>query len=334
MTDLKATATTGDPRRMALENWLARVLGAAPQLEPASSDASFRRYFRLNGPAGESLIAMDAPPAQENTPQFLAVAELMRAAGLHVPAVHAAVPGEGFALLEDLGTRTYLDAIDGDNAEGLVADALAALVRWQGATRPGALPPYDEAVLHRELALFPDWYAGRHLARRFTPAQRRDWDAVCAALVDAALSQPQVYVHRDFILRNLMASDPSPGVIDFQDALVGPIAYDVLTLFRDAFHRFEQDFIERGVSHYLALARAANLPVPSSDADFRRWFDLIGVQRHLKVAGIFARLAHRDGKPKYLAEIPRFLGYLRETAPRYAETEALVPLLDALENGH
>ncbi|MGH8128451.1 MAG: aminoglycoside phosphotransferase family protein, partial [Gammaproteobacteria bacterium] len=180
-----------------------------------------------------------------------------------------------------------------------------------------------------ELALFQDWYVERHLGRRFTPEQRRGWDRVCSALVSQALAQPQVYVHRDFILRNLMVSDPNPGVIDFQDALIGPIAYDVLTLFRDAFHGFEPDFIEQGITHYLELARAAGLPVPK-DEEFRRWFDLIGVQRHLKVAGIFARLAHRDGKPKYLTEIPRFLGYLRETAPRYPETEALIPLLDAL----
>ncbi|MGA7965248.1 MAG: phosphotransferase [Gammaproteobacteria bacterium] len=327
-----ATVTIHDSRLTALESWLSRELGAAPRLEPVSSDASFRRYFRLISPDSASLIAMDAPPEHEDTAQFLAVARLMRGADVHVPEVKAATPDAGFALLSDLGTQTYLDAINEGDADALITDALNALVRWQSATRPGALPPYDDIVLHRELALFPDWYVERHLGRRFTPDQRRVWERVCAALVSQAQAQPQVYVHRDFILRNLMVADPNPGVIDFQDALVGPIAYDVLTLFRDAFHRFDPDFIEQGIAHYLELARAAGLPVPTDD-EFRRWFDLIGVQRHLKVAGIFARLAHRDSKPKYLAEIPRFLGYLRETAPHYPETEALIPLLDALEDG-
>ena len=330
MTNSMATVTIHDSRLTALETWLSQVLGAPPHLEPVSSDASFRRYFRLSGINGASLIVMDAPPEHENTAQFLAVAGLMRGAGVHVPEIMAAAPDDGFALLSDLGARTYLDAIEEDNASALIIDALSALVRWQSATRPGALPPYDEIVLHRELALFPDWYVERHLGRRFTPDQRRVWERVCAALVSQAQAQTQVYVHRDFILRNLMVSDPNPGVIDFQDALVGPIAYDVLTLFRDAFHRFDPGLIEQGIAHYLELARAARLVVPV-DNEFRRWFDLIGVQRHLKVAGIFARLAHRDSKPKYLAEIPRFLGYLRETAPHYPETEALIPLLDALE---
>ena len=326
-----ATITLHDARRAALENWLAQVLGATPHLEPVSSDASFRRYFRLIDTAGASLIAMDAPPEHEDTAQFLAVAKLMQGAGVHVPAVHAAAPAAGFALLSDLGTRTYLDAIDDDNADVLIDDALNSLVRWQCATQPGRLPPYDEAVLRRELALFPDWYVARHLGRRLTPGQSHSWARVCAALVRLARAQPQVYVHRDFILRNLMVSTPCPGVIDFQDALIGPIAYDVLTLFRDAFYRCGEARIAHGVAHYLELARAAKLPVPATGDEFLRWFDLIGVQRHLKVIGIFARLAYRDRKPRYLAEIPRFLGYLRDIAPRYSETDTLVPLLDTLE---
>jgi aminoglycoside/choline kinase family phosphotransferase len=186
-------------------------------------------------------------------------------------------------------------------------------------------------VLRRELALFPDWYLKRHLGRRFTSGQSRSWVRVCDTLVRSVRAQPQVYVHRDFILRNLMVSTPCPGVIDFQDALIGPIAYDVLTLFRDAFYRCDEARIARGVEHYLELARAAKLPVPATDSEFLRWFDLIGIQRHLKVVGIFARLAYRDRKPQYLAEIPRFLGYLRAVAPRYPETAALIPLLDTLE---
>jgi len=328
-----ATVTLHDARRAALENWLAQVLGATPYLEPVSSDASFRRYFRLIDATGASLIAMDAPPAHEDTAQFLAVAGLMRGAGVHVPEVYAAAPAAGFALLSDLGTRTYLNAIGEANADALIADALSTLVRWQSATRPCCLPPYDEAVLRRELALFPDWYVARHLGRRFTSGQSRSWARVCDALVRLVRAQPQVYVHRDFILRNLMVSIPCPGVIDFQDALIGPMAYDVLTLFRDAFYHCAEARIARGVERYLELARAAKLPVPATTDEFLRWFDLIGVQRHLKVIGIFARLAYRDRKPRYLAEIPRFLGYLNDVAPRYPETATLVSLLDTLGDG-
>ena len=328
-----ANVTSGDARLAAFGQWLEQVLGTMPQLAPASADASFRRYFRLSGRDGASLIAMDAPPEHEDTARFLAVAALMRDAGLHVPKVYAADAERGFALLSDLGPSTYLDAIDEDNAGELVDAALEALVHLQSATRPGQLPPYDAAVLQRELDLFPDWYVGRHLGIRPDASWRDAWHSLCESLVAEALAQPQVYVHRDYILRNLMVSDPCPGVIDFQDALLGPIAYDVLTLFRDAFYSFDEAWIGAKVAHYLELARAAGLPVPAEDAVFMRWFDLIGVQRHLKVAGIFARLAHRDGKERYLAEVPRFLGYLRAIAPRYSETRPLPGLLDELEGG-
>ncbi len=328
-----ANVTSAAARRAALERWLAGVMGASPRLAPASADASFRRYFRLSGPDGASLIAMDAPPEYEDTARFLAVAALMRDAGLHVPDVHAADAGQGFALLSDLGTQTYLDAIDAGNADGLIDAALSALVRLQAATRTGKLPPYDAAVLQRELDLFPDWYVCRHLGIRPGNAWMESWRGLCEALVAEALAQPQVYVHRDYILRNLMVSEPCPGVIDFQDALLGPLAYDVLTLFRDAFYSFDEGWIEKKVAQYLESARAAGLPVPARDEVFTRWFDLIGIQRHLKVAGIFARLAYRDGKARYLAEVPRFIGYLRAIAPRYRESEALIALLDELEAG-
>lgn len=331
MTEQTATSGCIDTRREALENWLHDVLSASLRLEPVSTDASFRRYYRLRADDGSSLIAMDAPPGEEDTAQFIAVDRFMAGAGLNVPAVRAAAPEQGFALLADLGTRTYLDAINAENAGQLMDDALAALVRWQAATSAGALPPYDENVLRRELALFPDWYVGRHLGQALTTAQRECWEGLCEALVTEALSQPQVFVHRDFILRNLMVSTPNPGVIDFQDALVGPIAYDVASLFRDAFHSFGEAFVGRGVRRYLELAREAGLPVPAEDARFFAMVDRIGMQRHLKVAGIFARLAYRDNKPQYLDEIPRFIGYLRAIAPRYADTAELVSLLDALE---
>jgi aminoglycoside/choline kinase family phosphotransferase len=330
---MREQATSHDRRRVALENWLASILGEPPRLVAASSDASFRRYFRLQADDGTSLIAMDAPPARENTAQFIAVAKLMRTAGLHVPEVRAAAPEEGFALLSDLGAQTYLDVITEGHADGLIEDALTALVRWQAATRAGALPHYDAAILRRELALFREWYVERHLRRRFAAAQLKRWVRLCDALVRDARSQPQVFVHRDFILRNLMVSTPNPGILDFQDALVGPIAYDAASLFRDAFHSFDEARIAGWVRHYLALARAAGVPVPSEDADFTAMFDRIGVQRHLKVIGIFSRLAYRDGKPGYLAEIPRFLGYLHAVAPRYPDTAELLALLDVLEAG-
>ncbi len=328
-----ANVTSGDKRLAALETWLAQTLGAVPRLAPASADASFRRYFRLSGQAGATLIAMDAPPEHEDTARFLAVADLMRDAGLHVPEIYAADADLGFALLSDLGTRTYLDVINEDGAEALIGSALEALVRLQAATQPGQLPPYDAAVLQRELDLFPNWYVSRHLGIQPGKAWIDAWHCLCERLVTEALAQPQVYVHRDYILRNLMVSEPCPGVIDFQDALIGPIAYDVLTLFRDAFHSWDEVWIETQVARYLELARAAGLPVPAQDKAFMRWFDLIGIQRHLKVAGIFARLAYRDGKERYLAEVPRFLGYLRAIALRYPETQALVALLDELETG-
>lgn len=331
MTNSTANVTSGDARLEALRRWIGQELGTVPDLAPASADASFRRYFRLSGAGGATLIAMDAPPAHEDTARFVAVAGLMRAAGLHVPLVHRADPEQGFALLSDLGRHTYLDVIGPANADGLIDAALEALVRLQAATEPDRLPPYDAAMLQRELDLFPDWYVGRHLGREPGTAWRAAWRGLCGRLVAAALAQPRVYVHRDYILRNLMVSDPNPGVIDFQDALTGPIAYDVLTLFRDAFYSWDEAWIARKVAHYLELAREAALPVPAEDAEFARWFDLIGVQRHLKVAGIFARLAHRDGKARYLPEIPRFLGYLRAIAPAHPESEGLVALLDGLE---
>jgi aminoglycoside/choline kinase family phosphotransferase len=331
MSEYTAIANATDSRRAALTNWLHVVLGRSPCLQPVSTDASFRRYFRLRAEDGSSLIAMDAPPAQENTAQFIAVGRLMAAAGLHVPEVHAAEPAAGFALLSDLGTRTYLDAIEPGNIERLIEDALVALVRWQAATRDDVLSRYDEATLRCELALFSDWYVERHLGRAFNAAQSKSWERLCDTLVSEALAQPQVFVHRDFILRNLMVSEPNPGVIDFQDALLGPVGYDVASLFRDAFYGFGAGFVERGVRRYLELARAADVAVPAEDAAFTALFDRIGLQRHLKVVGIFARLAHRDQKPKYLDEIPRFIGYLRQIAPRYPDTEALMSLLDALE---
>lgn len=299
-------------------------------MEPVSADASFRRYFRVHTADGRSLVAMDAPPAEEDTARFLAVGELMRAAGVHVPGVHAAAPEQGFALLSDLGARSYLDAIVAGGADALIDAALAALVRWQQASRRGVLPEYDETALRAELALFPAWYVEKHLGGGFGAADRKLWERLCDVLVAEALGQPQVFVHRDFILRNLMVSKPIPGVIDFQDARRGPLAYDLVSLLRDAFYSFDEERVAGWVGRYLELARAASLPVPARDEDFLAMFDRAGLQRHLKVVGIFSRLAYRDGKPQYLREVPRFLEYLRRVAPRYPDTAGLPGLLDRL----
>jgi aminoglycoside/choline kinase family phosphotransferase len=315
-----------------LSTWLSAQFGGEPvSLAPASADASFRRYFRLTA-RGVTWIAMDAPPEQEDTEPFVRVARLMAAAGLHVPTVHAGDPARGFLLLSDLGQRTYLAALRESDPRPLFSDATDALVRWQLATRSGALPPYDEALLRRELALFPDWYLARHLGRELTAAQREALEDVCRLLVASALAQPRVYVHRDYMPRNLMVSEPNPGVLDFQDAVEGPITYDVVSLFRDAFVSWEEEQVLDWTVRYWEKARRAELPVERDFGEFYRAFEWMGVQRHLKVLGIFARIQYRDGKPQYLADTPRFIGYVRAAAGRYRELAPLIRLLDELED--
>lgn len=320
-----------DGRLEALRRWLAEVLpGAEHRLEPASADASFRRYFRLSG-AGGSRIVMDAPPGRENCGSFIRIAGLLHEAGLHAPEILAADPDRGFLLLEDLGTQTYLDVLDEHNADALFGDALDALVRWQSATREGVLPPYDRALLRRELQLFPDWYLLRHLGHRPGGAETALLDDLFRLLEDSALAQPQLFVHRDYMPRNLMCSTPNPGIIDFQDAVCGAITYDVVSLFRDAFISWPEERVAGWLRHYQERARRAGLPVPEDFAELRRAFDWMGVQRHLKVIGIFARIRYRDGKPHYLEDAPRFIHYLREVGPRYCEFTPLLKLLDRLE---
>jgi len=316
-----------------LNGWLARELhGRAFSIEPASSDASFRRYFRvLFGEAGESLIAMDAPPQHEDCRPFIRVARLLAEAGLNAPRVLAQDLEQGFLLLTDLGRDTYLDVLTAENADALFAEATDALLRWQGATRPQVLPPYDEALLRRELALFPEWYVGRHLGIELRPEQRAGLERVFDALVSSALAQPVTWVHRDYMPRNLMVSDPSPGILDFQDAVTGPVSYDLVSLFRDAFVSWEEERVIDWTVRYWEKARRLGLPVRSDFGDFYREFEWMGVQRHLKVLGIFARIAHRDGKPRYLADTPRFAGYVRAAAGRYAPLAPLMRLLDTLE---
>lgn len=317
-----------DPRRQALTDWCADVLGDGGfRLTPASEDASFRRYFRVHSGAGTRIV-MDAPPEHEPLDRFLQVADLLREAGVHAPRVYAADRSRGFLLLEDLGTRSYLDVLDADNADRMFADATGALVRWQSASRPGVLPLYDRGLLHEELMLFPEWYLERHLGRRLAKADSEHLEALFGQLEDCALAQPRVFVHRDFMPRNLMVSDPNPGVIDFQDAVYGPVTYDALSLFRDAFVSWPAERVLSWLRRYWESARLAGVPVHDDFDVFVHDWEWMGVQRHLKVIGIFARLCHRDGKPQYLEDVPRFFGYLRETLPRH---EALRPLLELLD---
>lgn len=322
--------TVSDPRRQALAEWAAASLQVpAAHLVPASVDASFRRYFRVRAGTGRgSWIAMDAPPRQEDSRPFVRVAELMREAGLHVPRIHDCDLDRGFLLLEDLGSRSYLDVLDDANADALFADAIAALVDWQAASRPGVLPEYDATLLRRELDLFPEWFLGRHLGITLDAAERAALEGVFEDIVARALAQPRVFVHRDYMPRNLMVSDPNPGVIDFQDAVYGPIAYDVLSLFKDAFVSWPAERFEAWTHAYWSRAAAHGLPVPAEYAEFAQMLDWIGVQRHLKVLGIFARIRYRDGKPHYLEDAPRFVGYVLEAVARQP---ALAPLARLFE---
>jgi aminoglycoside/choline kinase family phosphotransferase len=238
----------------------------------------------------------------------------------------------GFLLLSDLGDTTYLAALDAGNAQALYLDAIDALVRWQAASREGVLPPYDEALLARELALFPDWYVAKHVQRSLTDAQRASLAGVFRAVLDNSLAQPRVFVHRDYHSRNLMVTTPNPGVLDFQDAVYGPITYDLVSVLRDAYISWDEERQLDWAIRYWERARAAALPVPGDFADFWRDFEWMGVQRQLKVLGIFARLWHRDGKRAYLADMPRVMAYLRAAARRYAAFDPLLRLLDALED--
>ncbi|AOV16416.1 aminoglycoside phosphotransferase [Acidihalobacter aeolianus] len=319
-----------DPRRAALADWLAEVAPGSRDLRPASGDASFRRYFRLDTDGGPR-IAMDAPPAQEQLAPFLEVTARLAAAGVHVPQVHAADADLGFVLLDDLGTRHYLDALDADNVDALYGDALDALVRIAAADSAG-LPDYDHALLAREMALFPDWLLDRHLGLTLDGAQRTTLDAVCEALIASALAQPQIFVHRDYHARNLMLTEEhNPGVLDYQDAVRGPLAYDLVSLVRDAYLSWPEARVRGWALAYRDRAVAAGLCAPTADDDFLRAFDLMGVQRQLKVLGIFARLWHRDGKPGYLSDLPRVLAYVEAVAPRHPETAPLAALIGQLD---
>jgi aminoglycoside/choline kinase family phosphotransferase len=308
--------------------------GAVPPatLTAASSDASFRRYFRWEG-AGRSFVVMDAPPPQENCKPFVDIAFLLAKSGINVPKIYAEDLERGFLLLNDLGNQTYLDVIDSENADDLFKDALQALLAFPQLPMVAPLPSYDVALLRRELELFPEWYVKRELGIEFDAAQQILWKNVTELLIDSALAQPKVLVHRDYMPRNLMLSEPNPGVLDFQDAVYGPVTYDVTCLFKDAFLSWPEERVRGWLEDYWQQAGALDIPVQPDFEDFLRASDLMGVQRHLKVIGIFARICHRDGKPRYLADVPRFFAYIDAVIARRPELAELDVLLLSLRAG-
>ncbi|SFP42918.1 hypothetical protein SAMN05216567_106123 [Variovorax sp. OK605] len=346
-----------DPQRAdAFRAWLAGLAPAQGLLPDtvrlASADASFRRYFRVDttDPAAPTRIVMDAPPDKENSDPFVQVAQLMTGAGVLAPTVLDWDRANGFLLLDDLGRQTMLDMIDParpDASRPLYDQAIGALIKWQLASRPGVLPPYDRALLERELSLFPEWYIGRHRGVAVEGKLKERLDRSFKLIVDSNLASPSVYVHRDFMPRNLMVGNGQTldghgghgglgglgglGVLDFQDAVYGPISYDIASLMRDAFLSWDEEFVLDITIRYWTAARKAGLPVDEDFGAFYRAVEWMGLQRHLKVAGIFARLTLRDGKPKYLADTPRFIAYIRATAGRYMELTPLVRVIDEIE---
>jgi aminoglycoside/choline kinase family phosphotransferase len=344
MSSLPSTpVSTPDIRLAQLDAWLAPLnLVETSSRRPASADASFRRYFRydvlpaLRPKLGDTLVAMDAPPERENVPAFIHVDGLLMEAGVTVPAIVARDVDNGFLLLSDLGTTTYLQRLDSDNASFMYSDAIDALIAFQLTSAPGVLPEFDRAFVLREMNLFPEWFIAKHLGVTMTPAQQATLDKVFETITANVLAQQQVFMHRDFHSRNLMWLDDgilkNPGVLDFQDAVYGPVTYDLASLMRDAYIQWDEEFVLDWVVRYWQSAKKLGLPVnPDIDA-FYRDFEFMALQRHLKILGIFCRLNYRDGKTTYMGDLPTVLDYVRKTANRYIELKPLVRLLDALEN--
>lgn len=335
-----APSAAADPRLAMLREWLATLGLVQPDsLRPASADASFRRYFRVDvlparqGEFGATLIVMDAPPERENVPAFIKVQDLLAQAGVSVPAIVAQDAERGLLLLSDLGNSTYLQELDHDNASTLYAEALEALVKIQQSSQPGVLPEFDRAFMLREMNLFPEWYIGRHLGATLTEAQSTELQKVFDAILARAMAQQQVFMHRDYHSRNLMRIDAgNPGILDFQDAVYGPITYDVASLLRDAYVQWDEELVLDWTIRYWQHAKAVGLPVNKDIDDFYKDFEYMGLQRHLKILGLFCRLNYRDGKAGYLADLPTVMDYVRKTANRYRDLKPLVRLLDALEN--
>ena len=319
-------------RQQQLTDWLHSLFPNENfSIAPASADASFRRYFRATFADGQTRIVMDAPPQNEDCRPFLHIAQLFEDAGTHVPHVFAQDLAQGFLLLSDLGNATYLQALTPDNARQLYGAATDALINIQLASRADELPPYDEALLLREMRLFPEWYIAKHLNVTLSDAQNAKLETVFARIIANNLAQPKVYVHRDYHSRNLMVTEPNPGIIDFQDAVYGPITYDLASLFKDAYIHWKEAEIIDWLIRYWEKARKAGLPVAEDFSVFYRDYEWMAVQRHLKVLGIFARLYHRDGKEGYLKDLPLVMAYLRAACVRYIDLKPLLNLLDTLE---
>ena len=317
-------------RQTELKNWLETVYpNQAFELSFAAADADFRRYFRATFSDGHTVVCMDAPPEKMSVAPYLKVQKLFKM--MNVPQVLHVDEALGFMVLNDLGNTTFLTAMNQEADlmahKALLMEAIDELIILQKASMPDQLPDYDRDVMLREINLFPEWFVAKELGRELNFKQRQLWQQVVETLLPPLLAQPQVYVHRDYIVRNLMLQNGRPGVLDFQYALYGPIAYDLVSLLRDAFIEWEEEFVLDLVIRYWEKARAAGLPVPAEFDEFYRWFEWMGVQRHLKVAGIFARLYYRDGKDKYRPEIPRFLNYLRRASRRYNDLVPLYALL-------
>ncbi len=319
-----------DIRQQQLSAWLSTALQHSEfSLTTASADASFRRYFRVHL-ADKTLIAMDAPPPQENCEPFVRIAKLFGDAGVHVPKVIAQDLQQGFLLLSDLGDVTYLSQLNQDTAARLYHDANMALIKLQLASKPDVLPNYDAALLTREMQLFPDWYIAKHLNVTLDDKQQAVLHKTFELLNQNILAQGQVYVHRDYHSRNLMVCDDNPGVLDFQDAVYGAITYDLVSLLKDAYIEWDEEKIIDWLVRYWQVARKENLPVPVDFSEFYRDFEYMGAQRHIKILGIFARLYHRDGKNGYLKDMPLVMHYLRKVCERYVELRPMLRLLDAL----
>jgi len=333
-------SATPDQRLAQLNTWLGTLGLVQPESRrPASADASFRRYFRLDvvpelrAKLGDTLVAMDAPPERENVPAFIHVQGLLLDAGVTVPAIVAQDVANGFLLLSDLGTTTYLQRLTVDNAPFMYSDAVDALIKFQLHSEPGKLPEYDRAFIERELNLFPEWFIGKHLGITMTDAQKAQLDAVFEAIISTCLAQQQVFMHRDFHSRNLMFLEQgNPGVLDFQDAVFGPVTYDLASLLRDAYVQWDEEIVLDWVVRYWQRAKEVGLPVNPDIDSFYRDFEFMALQRHLKILGIFCRLNYRDGKANYLGDLPTVSDYVRKTANRYTVLKPLVRLLDAFED--
>lgn len=321
-----------DNRLEALRQWLEQQPALDNfQIATASADASFRRYFRITVPNGKTLIAMDAPPDKEDCGPFIDVTQRLEQAGLRVPHIHAKNLRQGFLLLDDLGEQDYLQSLSNDNVDALYRPAIEALIKLQRADDRG-LPRYDAALLQTEMSLFDDWFLQHHLGLTLDHQARRVLDQLHKVLIENAASQPQVFVHRDYHARNLMFEPACPpGIIDYQDAVIGPITYDLVSLLRDCYIAWPQEQVEHWALLFRDHAMACGQLGAVEESTFLRWFDLMGIQRHLKAIGIFSRLNHRDGKSGYLADIPRTLDYLEQVSRRYDETCTLATLIEELD---